>query len=61
MFARSLLPSDIVELPASTGLPALPALDLVLLTNPRAPEQSATALTSAILSRAVPLKPEPSN
>jgi DNA-binding transcriptional LysR family regulator len=60
VFARSLLPSDIVELPASAGLPALPALDLVLLTNPRAPEQPATALTSAILSSAVPLKPETS-
>lgn len=61
VFARSLLSSDIVELPASTGLPALPALDLVLLPNPRAPEQPAAALTSAILSSGVPLKPEPSS
>lgn len=60
VFARSLLPSDLVELPASTGLPALPALDLVLLTNPRAPEQATTALTSAILSSGVPLTPAPS-
>lgn len=58
VFARSLLPPDLVELPASTGLPVLPALDLVLLTNPRAPEEPATALTSAILSSGVPLKPE---
>ncbi|MFE9201195.1 LysR substrate-binding domain-containing protein [Micromonospora sp. NPDC007230] len=59
VFARSLLPSDLVELPASTGLPVLPALDLVLLTNPHAPEQATTALTSAILSRSMPLTPAP--
>ena len=57
VFARSLLPSDLVELPTSIGLPALPVLDLVLLTNPGAPEQSASALTSAILSSGAPLMP----
>ncbi|MHC3370822.1 LysR family transcriptional regulator (plasmid) [Rhodococcus aetherivorans] len=59
VFARSLLPSDIVELPASTGLPALPGLDLVLVTSPHAPDQPADALTSTILSGGVPRQLEP--
>lgn len=58
VFARALLPSDLVELPVSSSLPILPALDLVLLTNPRAPGPAATALTSAILSSGLPLRPE---
>lgn len=55
VFARSLLPADLVELPTSTGLPLLSALDLVLLTNPHAPQEATSALTSAILSSGVPL------
>jgi DNA-binding transcriptional LysR family regulator len=49
-FARSLRPPDLVELPASTGLPSLGEIDFVLLTGPRAPSEAAEALTSAILS-----------
>ena len=55
--ARTLVPSDLVELPASSGLPKLPHLDLVLLTNKQAPAEPAKALTSAILASGAPLKP----
>nr|WP_236669681.1 hypothetical protein [Streptomyces antimycoticus] len=50
IFVRSLLPSDLVELPGSTGLPELGELDLVLLTNPHAPAEPVEALTTAILA-----------
>jgi DNA-binding transcriptional LysR family regulator len=53
IFARSLMPSDLVE-PA--GLPPLPDVDLVLMSNPRAPSEPAEALTSAILGTAAPLQ-----
>ncbi len=55
--ARTLMPPDLVELPASSGLPKLPHLDLVLLTNRQAPAEAAKALTSAILGSGAPLKP----
>jgi DNA-binding transcriptional LysR family regulator len=55
--ARTLMPPDLVELPASSGLPKLPHLDLVLLTNKQAPAEPAKALTSAILASGAPLKP----
>jgi hypothetical protein len=55
--ARTLMPADLVELPASAGLPKLPHLDLVLLTNRNAPAEPAKALTSAILASGAPLKP----
>jgi DNA-binding transcriptional LysR family regulator len=57
VMARTLMPSDLVELPASSGLPKLPHLDLVLLTNRLAPAEPAKALTSAILASGAPLKP----
>jgi len=57
VLARTLMPSDLVELPASFGLPKLPHLDLVLLTNRRAPAEPAKALTSAILASGAPLTP----
>jgi DNA-binding transcriptional LysR family regulator len=57
VMARTLMPPDLVELPASSGLPKLPHLDLVLLTNRQAPVEAATALTSAILASGAPLKP----
>ncbi|WP_413098616.1 LysR substrate-binding domain-containing protein [Streptomyces sp. Inha503] len=50
IFVRSLLPSDLVELPGSAGLPELGELDLVLLTNPHAPAEPVEALTTAILA-----------
>jgi len=49
IFARSLLPDDLVELPESAELPGLGEIDLVLLTNPRAATEPAEALTAAIL------------
>lgn len=49
IFARSLMPDDLVELPASAELPELGEIDLVLLTNPRAATEPAEALTQAIL------------
>ena len=57
VMARSLMPPDLLELPASSGLPKLPHLDLVLLTNRQAPPEAAKALTSAILASGAPLKP----
>jgi DNA-binding transcriptional LysR family regulator len=50
IFARSLVPEDLVELPANAGLPDLGEIDLVLLTNPRAATDPAEALTAAILA-----------
>ncbi len=49
IFARTLMPDDLVELPASAELPELGEIDLVLLTNPRAAAEAAEALTAAIL------------
>lgn len=54
VFARTLMPEDLVELHA--GLPDLPFLDLVLLTGPRASAESAHALTTAILGSGAPLR-----
>lgn len=50
IFARSLLPADLVELPSSAGLPPLGGIDFVLLTGPRAPGEATEALTAAIVS-----------
>jgi DNA-binding transcriptional LysR family regulator len=50
IFARSLTPDDLVELPAAADLPDLGEIDFVLLTNPRAATEPAEALTTAILS-----------
>ena len=57
VMARTLMPSDLVELPAALGLPRLPHLDLVLLTNRQSPAEPAKALTSAILASGAPLTP----
>jgi DNA-binding transcriptional LysR family regulator len=57
IFARTLMPADLVEVAAAAGLPQLPHVDLVLLTNRRAAAEPAGALTSAILSSSAPLKP----
>ncbi|WP_238332658.1 LysR substrate-binding domain-containing protein [Kribbella jejuensis] len=58
IFARSLMPADLVEPPPSAGLPELPPIDLVLITNPRAAKEPAEALTAAILGSTSPLKPD---
>jgi hypothetical protein len=59
VMARTLTPGDLVEVPASARLPRLPNLDLVLLTNPRAPAAPAAALTSAIKAGAAPASSVP--
>lgn len=56
IFARSLLPSDLIELPGGAGLPELGEIDLVLLTNPRALVEPVEALTAAILAHANPIR-----
>lgn len=55
IFARTLAPSDLVELPPAIGLPDLGEIDFVLLTGPRAPQEAANALTTAILGKSRPL------
>lgn len=50
VFARSLAPPDLIELGEGSGLPALGEIDFVLLTGPRAPDEPARALCSAILA-----------
>ena len=57
VLARTLVPADLIEVPASARLPRLPHVDLVLLTHNRAPVEPARALMSAILASGVPLKP----
>ncbi|HEY7046787.1 MAG TPA: LysR substrate-binding domain-containing protein [Jatrophihabitantaceae bacterium] len=57
IFARSLMPDDLVELPASADLPELGEVDFVLLTNPRAAAEPAEALTAAIVGSGPPIKP----
>lgn len=57
VLARTLMPSDLIEIPPSARLPKLPHVDLVLLTHDRAPVEPARALTSAIMASGVPLKP----
>ncbi len=59
IFARSLVPDDLVELPASAGLPELGEIDLVLLTNRRSATQPVEALTAAILASGHPVKRPP--
>jgi DNA-binding transcriptional LysR family regulator len=59
ILARSLVPSDLVELPATSGLPDLGEIDLVLLSSPQARSEAAEALTSAILASAHPITPPP--
>lgn len=57
IFVRSLLPADLAELPGSAGLPELGELDLVLVTNPRAPAEPVEALTTAILAHTNTIRP----
>jgi DNA-binding transcriptional LysR family regulator len=59
IFARSLVPADLVELSAHTGLPELGEIDLVLLNNLRAATPAAEALTAAILASGHPIRSRP--
>jgi DNA-binding transcriptional LysR family regulator len=60
IFARSLVPADLVELPSDAGLPDLGEIDLVLLTNTRSDKASADALTAAILASGHAITPRAS-
>lgn len=60
IFARSLVPDELVELPHSTGLPELGEIDLVLLTSSRAATDPVEALTASILAAGHPIKARPS-
>jgi DNA-binding transcriptional LysR family regulator len=55
VFARSLVPDDLVELPATAGLPTLGEINLVLLSRPGPASEAAKALTSAILASGHPV------
>lgn len=55
VFARTLMPEDLVEVGA--GMPELPFIDLVLLTGPRASAEASAALTTAILGSGRPPLP----
>jgi DNA-binding transcriptional LysR family regulator len=59
IFARSLVPDDLVELPVTAGLPDLGDIDLVLQMNPRAAPGTAEALATAILTSGQPTTPRP--
>jgi DNA-binding transcriptional LysR family regulator len=59
VFARSLIPDGLVELPASGGLPHLGEIDLVLLASPRPVSQATEALTAAILASGHPIQTRP--
>jgi DNA-binding transcriptional LysR family regulator len=57
VFARSLVPNDLVELPAGGGLPSLGEIGLVLLSRPGPATEAAKALTAAILASGHPITP----
>lgn len=50
IFARSLAPDDLIELPDASGLPRLGEIDFVLLDGPQTANDATKALTAAILS-----------
>ncbi|MCU1422134.1 MAG: LysR family transcriptional regulator, partial [Microbacteriaceae bacterium] len=50
-FPQSLIPPDLVQLPASLGLPDLGEIDFSLLDNPASPREPIEALVSAIAAR----------
>lgn len=56
IFARSLVPEGLAELPSDMGLPDIGEIDLVLLINPRNSSAAAEALTRAILGTGNPLR-----
>ena len=53
VFPQSLIPDDLVQLPAAAGLPELGDVDFTLVDNPSAPREPIEALASAILARTV--------
>lgn len=57
VLARSLVPGELVELPAGSGLPDLGEIDLVLLRSKRSATDPAEALIKAILASGHPITP----
>jgi DNA-binding transcriptional LysR family regulator len=55
VFAQSLIPPDLVQLPAQCGLPELGDVDIALVANPLAAREPVDALIAAIVGR--PLDP----
>lgn len=53
VFPQSLIPDDLVQLPAAAGLPELGDVDFTLVDNPAAPREPVEALATAILGRTV--------
>lgn len=53
VFPQSLIPDDLVQLPAAAGLPELGDVDFTLVDNPSAPREPIEALATAILARTV--------
>lgn len=51
VFAQSLIPADLVQLPAVLGLPDLGGVDITLVANPQSPAEPIQALTAAILDQ----------
>lgn len=51
VFARGLIPPDLVQLPAGLGLPELGDVDITLVANPQAAREPIEALTAAILDQ----------
>ncbi len=51
VLAQSLIPADLVQLPAGFGLPALGDVDFTLVGNPLAAREPVEALITAILDR----------
>ncbi|MBO0883303.1 MAG: LysR family transcriptional regulator, partial [Mycobacterium sp.] len=59
VFTRSLMPEDLVELPAAANLPELGKVDLVLLKSTRAAPERVEALSQAILHSGPPISSRP--
>ena len=59
VFPQSLIPSDLVQLPSSMGLPEVAHVDLALVDNHSAAREPVEALASAIMGRPVQLRAVP--
>ncbi|NJC72966.1 LysR family transcriptional regulator [Planosporangium thailandense] len=59
IFARTMVPEDLVELPVSARLPELGEIDLVLLTSARAAAGPVDALIAAIIASGNPMGAAP--
>jgi DNA-binding transcriptional LysR family regulator len=58
-FPQSLIPPDLMQLPASLGLPPLGDIDFRLLDNPTSAREPIDALAAAIVARQKQVSPSP--